>query len=267
MGAYYLGTHQPNWLWQENIPALPLCVSRRRLERIKRPGRARAPWILDSGGYTELSMFGQWTVNPRRYVAEVARWSGEIGMLAWAAPQDWMCEPWVIHGGGKNNCPGTGLTVGKHQHLTTVNYLELCELWPSEGDGPCPFIPVLQGWSAGSYVWHREEYEAAGVDLAAMPAVGLGTVCRRDSVLQIANVVGHVAGLALHGFGFKTTALELTAKDLVSADSLAWSDDARHNPPLPGHEARHKHCNNCPDWARMWLDELPLERYGWKSTA
>lgn len=262
MGNYYLGTHQPGWLWLEHIPAMPLCVSRRRLARIKKPGRARAPWILDSGGFTELSMFGRWTIEPRAYVAEVARWSAEIGMLAWAAPQDWMCEPPVIHGDGKY--PGTGLSVEEHQRRTTANYLELRELWPEEGDGPCPFIPVLQGWRPGQYMWHREDYEAAGVDLAGMATVGLGTVCRRDSALQISNVVGMVAGLPLHGFGFKTTALELTAKDLVSADSLAWSYDATRNPPLPGHEARHKHCNNCPDWAAMWLDELPLERYGWR---
>ena len=264
---YYLGTHQPGWLWLEHVPAMPLCVSRRRLAKIKRPGRARAPWILDSGGYTELSMYGRWTIEPRRYVAEVARWSAEIGMLAWAAPMDHMCEPWVIHGGGPHKCPGTGLTVEKHQHLTTENYLELCGLWPLEGDGPCPFIPVLQGWRAGQYIWHREAYEAAGVDLASLPTVGVGSVCRRDDVLQIANVIAMVAGLPLHGFGIKSSALKLVAKDLISADSLSWSDDARHNPPLPGHQTRHQHCNNCPDWAAMWLHELPLERYGWAPPA
>ncbi len=34
------------------------------------------------------------------------RYRDEIGCLLWAAPQDWMCEPWIT--------AKTGLTVAEH---------------------------------------------------------------------------------------------------------------------------------------------------------
>lgn len=92
---FYLGTHQPSWLWTH---AVPLFVSRRRLQSVKRFRRALARWALDSGGFTELQLYGRWTLSPEAYVALVRRFVEEIGNLDWAAPQDWMCEPAVIRG-------------------------------------------------------------------------------------------------------------------------------------------------------------------------
>jgi hypothetical protein len=228
-----------------------MCVSRRTLARVKRPGRALVPWILDSGGYMALkdgALPARWTITPEQYVAEVARYAEEIGGLRWAAPMDWMCEPWII--------ARTGLTVDEHQARTVDNYLQLVELWPGYSDLPCPIAPVLQGWSSWSYVTCQERYEAAGVDLAALPVVGLGSVCRRQSSTQIAAILGLLRGLPLHGFGVKTTGLEVMGGAFTSADSMAWSFDARYNPPQPGHEARHQKCNNCRDAAAEWLDGL-----------
>lgn len=167
---------------------------------------------------------------------------------------DWMCEPPVR--------ARTGLTVDEHQARTVENYLRLVELWPQHSDDPCPIIPVLQGWSAGSYLWCWERYTDAGVDLTTMPAVGVGSICRRPSVLQISNVIATLRGLHIHAFGVKVTGLELFADDIESADSLAWSYAARYEPPLPGHQARHKHCNNCREFAADWYADLPLGRLG-----
>jgi len=57
---------------------------------------------------------------PKQYADEVRRFRAEIGNLAWAAPQDWMCEPAVIAGGkvGRETFKGTGLSVPAHQTLT-----------------------------------------------------------------------------------------------------------------------------------------------------
>ena len=256
MRRYYVGVHHPGWLWTPG-PGFPMCISRRRLAGRKTLGRALVPWILDSGGYTELGR-GEppvsWSITPEQYSAEVARYAEEIGGMAWAAPMDWMCEPDVRR--------RTGLAVTEHQARTVANYLRLRELWPRYSDLPCPVIPVLQGWSAGSYLWCWERYAQAGVDLAAMPAVGVGSVCGRTSALQISNVFALLRGLRLHGFGVKTTGLAMFASDIESADSMAWSLDARYNPPLPGHETRHQHCNNCREYAASWHDDLGLERYG-----
>jgi hypothetical protein len=70
-------------------------------------------WALDSGGFSELTRHGQWTIPAREYVAKVAGYDQVIGGLGWAATQDWMCEPQVIHGGriDGRTVPGTGALV------------------------------------------------------------------------------------------------------------------------------------------------------------
>src|SRR5688572_22878073 len=111
---FYLGTHQPHWLART---AAPLFVSARRLRDRKSLPRALGPWALDSGGFSELKLFGTWTVTARQYAAEVRRWRDEIGNLEWAAPQDWMCEPFML--------AKTGYTVYQHQQFTVNNFLTL----------------------------------------------------------------------------------------------------------------------------------------------
>lgn len=263
---FYLGTHKPGWLWNPAAAGVPLCVSYRQLRDRKRLQPGLMPWILDSGGFTELARHGRecgqalrYTIDPRRYVADVARYSADIGGLAWASPQDWMCEPAMTYGGGlvgKVTVPGTGLSARVHQHLTVLSYVSLCGLWREEADGPCPFIPVLQGWTLGDYEYCRELYAAAGVDLAAAPAVGLGSVCRRQGSLSISVIAGWFAsyGYALHGFGVKTDGLALYGRHLASADSMAWAYDAYRlaRPGIDGHT--HQTCSNCLPYALRWRE-------------
>lgn len=99
--------------------------------------------------------------------AETLPLHDEIGRLEWAAPQDWMCEPFMP--------AKTGLTVAEHQVRTVENYLELRSLAPER-----PFVPVPQGWKLDDYVRCVDlYYELTGIDLAAQPLVGIGSVCRR----------------------------------------------------------------------------------------
>jgi hypothetical protein len=60
-------------------------VSARRLRSYKRVPVARGRWALDSGGFSELSLFGRWETLPEVYAAEVDRWAIEVGGLDWAA--------------------------------------------------------------------------------------------------------------------------------------------------------------------------------------
>ena len=246
---FYLGTHMPNWLWDGQM-SVPLFVSQRTLgkygyDAIK---PARVPWALDSGGFTELSLYGEWRLSPDVYVAMVADFDRTIGNLEWAAPQDWMCEPAIR--------AQTGLTVAEHQRRTVDNYLLLCELWPQyRRDTECPFIPVLQGWDPADYLRCADLYEAAGVDLEAAPLVGLGSVCRRQATGQIGYLIDQLAGrYRLHAFGCKTGGLLAYGSRLASADSMAWSFDARHADPLPGYT--HQSCANCPGYAASWAARL-----------
>jgi hypothetical protein len=57
---FLLGTHQPNWLEQLDVP---LFVSHRRLARYKRMPRARTDWALDSGAFTELNLHGHFQMS------------------------------------------------------------------------------------------------------------------------------------------------------------------------------------------------------------
>jgi hypothetical protein len=242
---FYLGTHMVNWLTAPEFtsnPRIPLFVSHRRLaQRRTLPWRC-APFAVDSGGFSELSMFGGWKTTAEEYVAAVQRYE-RMGGLEWAAPQDWMCEPSML--------AKTGLTVEEHQRRTVENYILLRCL-----DDYLPFVPVLQGWVLADYERCARMYEDAGVDLAAEPLVGLGSVCRRQATGEIGDLVTCFAerGYRLHGFGVKQAGYAAYGHLLTSADSMAWSFDARHSERLPGHS--HLNCANCPQWALAWRERL-----------
>lgn len=212
---FYLGTHEPTWL---NYSHVPLFVSAVRLRgRCKRKlPRAACPWALDSGGFSVLDAHGTYPTTDREYAAEVRRWSDEVGNLDWAACQDWMTEARILN--------KTGLDIAEHQARTVRSYQNLREL-----NTGLPFVPVLQGFELDDYRRCRDLYEAAGFDLAALPVVGIGSVCRRQHTAQAERIIRALTaeGLSLHGFGFKLDGLARCSDVLTSADSLAWSDGAR----------------------------------------
>jgi hypothetical protein len=239
--GFLLGTHQPGWLARLDVP---LMVSHRTLRTRRTLPVARVGWALDSGGFTELALHGRWQTTVAEYAAAVARYTDQIGRLAWAAPQDWMCEPAML--------ARTGLTVAAHQALTVDNYCTLRQAAPG-----LPFIPVLQGWRLTDYLACVDRYATAGVDLARLPLVGLGSVCRRQHTHQLGLLVAELAAaeLRLHGFGVKHHGLIGYADQLASTDSLAWSYAARRRPPLPGCSG-HRNCTNCPRYALAWRARL-----------
>lgn len=240
---FYLGTHHGHWLRRDDI-AVPLFVSHRTLAPRKVLPRAVTSWALDSGGFSELSLHGRWVTEVDAYIDAVRRYRDTIGNLDWAAPMDWMCEPFML--------AKTGLTVACHQAKTVDNFMALRDEAPD-----LPFIPVLQGWAIDDYLACIDRYSEAGVDLAAEALVGVGSVCRRQSTGTIAAIFRQLdgAGLSCHGFGVKHKGLARYAHLLASADSMAWSYDARMSPAMPGC-VRHKSCQNCPRWALRWRQRL-----------
>lgn len=237
---FYLGTHKPQWLGTASVP---LFVSNRVLHERKTFPRALTKWALDSGGFSELSMFGEWRTKPKTYVKLVRRYSEEIGSLEWAAIQDWMCEPHMLK--------ATGRSLESHQSRTITSYLYLNHIAPD-----LPWAPVVQGWVLDDYMRHIEQYDRAGIDLTQLPIVGVGSVCRRQNTDEAGEIFREIAatGIKIHGFGVKKTGLAKYAPELRSADSMAWSYRARFAEPLPGHT--HKACNNCIDFAMQWRTEL-----------
>jgi hypothetical protein len=241
---FFLGAHQPGWL--QDAPA-PLFISDRRLRDRQRLLPATCDWALDSGGFTELSTHGTWEhgPTPQEYVARIRRYHRGIGRLQWAAPQDWMCEPFIT--------AKTGLSVLEHQRRTVANLITLWDMAPE-----VPIIPVLQGFEVDDYLRCIELYASAGVDLTVQPLVGVGSVCRRQHSEQIGEVFRAIrdAGvIRLHGFGVKAQGLARYGQLLTSADSMAWSMDARRKPPLPGC-AGHINCANCRRYAYPWAARM-----------
>lgn len=234
---FWLGTHQPQWLGRLDIP---LFVSHRTLRERKSLPVARGPWALDSGAFSELVLNGRWVTTLPEYTEAVARYEAEIGHLAWAAPMDWACEPHMIE--------RTGLSVREHQERTVANYLDIRDAGP--------FVPVLQGWELADYLHCVDLYDEAGVDLTAEPLVAVGSVCRRHSTAEIGWIMRELSGLglSLHGFGVKQGGLERYGDILASADSMAWSYRARHEPPLP--QCEHKTCANCTVYAERWYRRM-----------
>ncbi|GAA3172100.1 DUF7221 family queuine tRNA-ribosyltransferase-like protein [Nonomuraea salmonea] len=258
----HISCPEPAWLARPDMP--PLLVTRARMERLARPPRAVRGWILDSDGFRHLGKHGRWTITAAEYAAQADEWMRRIGLLKAAAVQDWCCEQHIcdrtrpyVSGLAGADLDRRGV-IDQHQRLTIASYLELRKLAPR-----VPWMPVIQGWTAGQYRRHADMWEDAGVDLAAAPLVGLGSVCSRSgsqpSLIPISQLVRDLAerGVRLHAFGLKTTALPWMREHLVSVDSAACFKQARcqnmrafPDCPHPGD------CRNCPRWAAHWHRDL-----------
>ena len=243
---FYLGTHIPNWL---SFAEYPLFVSSRSLIKRAELPMARYPWAIDSGGFTELNMYGAWQTTPQEYARAVRRYVGAIGKVQFAAIQDWMCEDTVLQ--------KTGKTIREHQSLSVQSFLTLRDINPD-----LPWAPVIQGQSLSDYQHCVDLYTKAGIDLLSQKVVGVGSVCRRQATQEVASIFQHLHSQGfqnLHGFGVKLKGLELSAPYLASSDSLAWSFAARKQPPMAECVKQgmgHKNCANCYRFARQYADKV-----------
>ncbi|WP_280185056.1 MULTISPECIES: DUF7221 family queuine tRNA-ribosyltransferase-like protein [Nocardia] len=251
---FFLGVHQPQWA---TLTTVPLFISDVRLRNRKTLPRARGEVAIDSGAFSELQKHGGWvSTTARGYAERVRRYVEEIGIV-WAAPMDWMVEPWIIHGGtvGRVHFAGTGLSTEEHLHRTVGNLIDLRSLAPD-----LPFIPTIQGYRRTDYERCIDLYDKAGIDLAAEPIVAVGSVCRRQSTIEAAEIIAAITDavpkIRLHGYGIKTDGLGRYGSLLSSSDSMAWSQGARiRRIQLPGCTG-HKTCTNCIRWAFHWRQRV-----------
>jgi hypothetical protein len=209
---FFPGLHQPSDA--QHFPCAFISVNRLR----RRKGLFRAQrWIMDSGAFTELSLYGRYRYPAAEYSREIRRWRW-VGELLGAVSQDYMCEPMML--------ARTGLTIRDHQRMTIVRYDELLEAEPG-----VTIIPVLQGYAPSDYVEHVRQY---GFRLGEGAWVGVGSICKRNgdpaAVLAVLRAIkAERPDLLLHGFGLKKTALRHPeiVELLHTADSMSWSYAAR----------------------------------------
>ena len=248
---FYLGTHCMSHIEKTNVP---LFVSFNQLRNRKKPFKSSPSICLDSGAFSHLSKHGKWVISPHEYIEEVQRLQNELNLkFEWIAPQDSMCEPFMLQ--------KTGLTVDEHIQQTVHNFIHLRSL---TSDNNIHVIPVLQGYTIQEYIQCYELYQQHGINLSEEKTVGLGSVCRRQSTDEIFEIVKlfHSKGLKLHGFGVKTNGLKKYSNLLQSADSMAWSFGARYSKE---HCSIHKispttlNCANCLNYALEWRNKILIK--------
>lgn len=239
---FYLGSQKPRW-WVI-LDDIPLFLSYAKVRKYKNLRPANSPWVLDSGGFSELKNKGYWSFSREQYADSVEQYAEQVGYLEWVAPMDWMCEPFVLR--------NTGLSVWEHQKNTVKNFLFLRRRLGSL------VVPVLQGWTIREYIRCIRLYERVGIDLTKEETVGVGSICRRNAHKEIMGVIKAISdeiGPRIHAFGVKGSTLVAAQDHLASADSLAWSMEARYKrDPLP--QCTHIHCGGCLTYALEWRANL-----------
>ena len=215
MDAFYPGLHQPS----DARHFTRCCIHIGRLEVRQKPLGCEEV-LIDSQAFMKLKLHGHYPESPQAYACKVER-AAQLARRVTAVTEDYMCEPFVL--------ARTGLTLADHQRLTIERYDAIrAALEPS-----IYLMPVLQGYLPGEYADHIRQY---GERLSRCAWVGVGSVCKRNSDPAAIRAVllaikAERLDLRLHGFGVKITALASpTVRQLLySADSMAWSYNARRN--------------------------------------
>lgn len=212
---FYVGLHQPS----DAQHFRRCCIHIARLERRRKP-LGCDELLLDSQAFMKLKLHGRYPESPEAYARKVER-AAQIVERVTAVTEDYMCEPFVL--------ARTGLTLADHQRLTIERYDAIRDAL----DPAIYLMPVLQGYHPREYADHIRQY---GARLGPSAWVGVGSVCKRNSDPSAIRAVllaikAARPDLRLHGFGVKITALASpTVRQLFySADSLAWSYNARRN--------------------------------------
>ena len=241
---FYLGIHQPGWLRRPELADVPVMISMNTIGGYGRIPEPRGPVKLDSGAYTRFSGGGRGWRAARPFVAAVSRVAAALGpALVAVGPQDWLCGPPML--------AATGRSLRWHQLRTAANYRALRRLAPG-----VPWLPMLQGWSPADYLRHVEMYRAGGVDLLDGREVGVGSIAARQNTADAHAILDALsaAGITnIHAMGAHS-GLRRYGALVASADSMAWSMEARTEAPLPG--CTHKNCANCLRYALGWRERL-----------
>ena len=146
------------------------------------------------------------------------------------------------------------MSIEVHQRNTVQSLSALRKIAPG-----IRWLPVVQGWTADSYLAHLKMYRASGFALETEPLVGVGSLATRQSSETIREVLYTLQGegLRIHAFGLSFAGLRRVHHLIESTDSMVWSFVARRrNLKFDGCRARHKRCNNCLEYARAWRASL-----------
>jgi hypothetical protein len=174
----------------------------------------------DSGGFVASRIWGEYRYTDEEYVDWLVKW-----MPGWAAFKDFCCEPEL------------SVVTEERQKRTTE---KAWEMWTRYKEAPWAWVPTLQGLFPEDYRRHALQMKPLLDEMARHyrhnPAwrIGVGTLCRRESELEIAEVVEAVLSVLpnaeLHLWGLKKNGLRHVFRTLnrsllraiKSSDSAAW---------------------------------------------
>lgn len=246
---FYLGTHLHYWLWDDRFAGVPLFVSHHQLAQRKSAfPRAVAPYAVDSGAYTHLTRHGRWVETPEQYVAALRRYWDELGPFDFAGQQDSLCSEEVRR--HIEVATGEYPSVAELQSATVANYLRLRDIAPD-----LPIAPTIQGDTYDDYMACVDMFTGAGVDLASLPVVGVGSLVGKPPALieRVATSLHHRGVTRLHGFGVKGAQLDAAGHQMATTDSNAWSFAGRMR-PLADCTHKSKACAHCARFALQWRE-------------
>src|SRR5262249_2728197 len=111
-------------------------------------------------------------------------------------------------------------------------------------------------------------YAEAGIDLRAYPAVGIGSVCRREDSEEIHEIIGEISvpapGVKLHGFGVQTRGSPPHGDPLTSPRPLPPPPRpralSRRSPKEQARPARMPHPQELRDLPHLRHAPLPQSR-------
>lgn len=177
------------------------------------------PWdgdydlFIDSGGYHHMAAgTGEYETSINDYFDYLR----DVEPDLWAL-RDYPCEPSLLE--------KTGRSVWENQQLTTEAAVEMI---PRASDIPGHPVTVIQGWTIDQYHRHLTGLDARGL---LTDHVGIGSICRRNADVKIANVIRSVrdrlpSRCKLHAFGVKGSVLKfeevVEAVDSVDSGAYDW---------------------------------------------
>lgn len=177
--------------------------------------------FIDCGGapdtFTDgdLAETGDYVSSDEEYIQYVQETTDSHNDL-WTL-RDYPCESDVLETHNRS--------VVDHQQMTIDRHRDLLDLAQRENIKQQP-VCVLQGSTTAEYIDHIDQHRDQGT---LTDYVGIGSVCARDSVEEIADIIHSVGGelpdrCKIHGFGVKLPVLENSRilDVLDSADSCAY---------------------------------------------
>ena len=198
--------------------------------------------FVDSGAYSVVPGEGDYQTGVEEYLDHVEEVDADLFAL-----RDYPCEEGVLD--------DLGRSVEEHQNRTTDAHIRVLDAFEARDMDATP-VAVLQGRDADDYLDHLDRMRDMGL-VRATGYVGIGTLCGRDDVEEIGEIirrVGEATDARLHAFGVKvTTFRETDALDyLSSADSLAYSSRTRRR------ERSERWTNKAGHYSRMraQIDDL-----------